>query len=138
MDGAIHRAAGPGPLEACQALNGCDTRDARATKGYRLPAKWIIHAVGPVWSGGNRGEEAKVASCYVRSLEIADELGAKSIAFPAISTGAYRFPTDRAAEIAVGALRRAKSKVELVRLIAFDDRSADLLQDAVDRLFIED
>jgi O-acetyl-ADP-ribose deacetylase (regulator of RNase III) len=131
VDHAIHRAAGPELLEECRTLNGCATGDAKPTKGYRLPAKWVIHAVGPVWSGGNRGEDGKLASCYRRSLEIADQLGAKSIAFPAISTGAYRFPPDRAAEIAVRTLQGTKTNVELVRLMAFDDRAAAVLEAAL-------
>lgn len=131
VDGAIHRAAGPELLEECRTLGGCSTGEAKATRGYRLPAKWVIHAVGPVWSGGNRGEDLKLASCYRRSLEIADELGAKSVAFPAISTGVYRFPQERAAEIAVRTLRASKTNVELVRLMAFDDRAAEVLQAAL-------
>jgi O-acetyl-ADP-ribose deacetylase len=101
VDGAIHRRAGPQLLEACRTLGGCPTGDARITPGYRLAAKWVIHAVGPVWRGGARGEDEQLASCYRRSLELARENGARTIAFPAISTGAYGFPLERAACIAL-------------------------------------
>jgi len=101
VDGAIHRAAGPELLAECRALGGCSTGEAKATKGYRLPAKWVIHAVGPVWQGGGRGEDALLEACYRNSLARARELGAASIAFPGISTGIYRFPLPRAAGIAV-------------------------------------
>jgi O-acetyl-ADP-ribose deacetylase (regulator of RNase III) len=128
VDGAIHRAAGPGLLEACRPLGGCATGDAKATEGFDLPARWVIHAVGPVWHGGGSGEEELLASCYRRSLELADELGARSIAFPAISTGVYRFPPDRAARIAVDTIRGAATRVELARLVAFDARTYGLYQ----------
>ncbi len=122
VDGAIHRAAGPALLEECRALGGCRAGDAKATGGHGLAARWVIHTVGPVWHGGGRGEAELLASCYRRSLEVADELGAASVAFPAISTGAYRFPKDRAAEIALSELRtgRAGGSVERVVLVAFD------------------
>ena len=127
VDGAIHRAAGEAELHAaCQALGGCDTGDARATPGFRLKAKWVIHAVGPVWRGGDFQEEALLASCYRRSLEVADELGARSVAFPAISTGIYGFPKDRAARIAVATIREATTEVEDVRLVAFDAATLEL------------
>lgn len=132
VDGAIHRAAGPELLEACRKLKGCPTGDAKATPGFRLPAKWVIHAVGPVWSGGERGEPEKLASCYRRSLAIADELGARSIAFPCISTGVYHFPKDAAARIAVETLRSTPSQVEEVRLVAFDGENAGALQAALE------
>ena len=129
VDGAIHRAAGPELLDACRPLGGCPTGDARATPGFRLPARWVIHTVGPVWRGGNAGEAELLASCYRRSLEVADELGARSVAFPAISTGVYGYPAEEAATIAVDTIRATPSAVELVRLMAFDDRTLRLYED---------
>src|ERR1051325_707235 len=105
VDGAIHRAAGPGLLDECRSLGGCRTGEAKATGGHRLPAKWIIHTVGPGWSGGQHDEDDLLASCYRESLRVASELAVKSIAFPAISTGAYGFPVDRAAAIALRTVR---------------------------------
>lgn len=101
VDGAIHRAAGSDLLDSCRPLGGCETGDAKVTPGFRLPAKWVIHTVGPVWRGGDAGEDEALASCYRRSLELAAEKGAASIAFPAISTGIYGFPPNRAAPIAI-------------------------------------
>ncbi|WP_058188952.1 O-acetyl-ADP-ribose deacetylase [Terracidiphilus gabretensis] len=105
VDGAIHRAAGPDLLIACRKLNGCPTGDAKATPGFCLPAKWVFHAVGPVWHGGADGEDDLLAGCYRRCLELALEVGARSVAFPAISTGVYRFPPERAAKIAIAIVR---------------------------------
>jgi O-acetyl-ADP-ribose deacetylase (regulator of RNase III) len=129
VDGAIHRAAGPELLDACRPLGGCPTGDARATPGFRLPARWVIHTVGPVWSGGGSGEAELLASCYRRALAVADELGARSIAFPAISTGVYGYPADQAARIAVGTLASTPTGVELARLVAFDAGTLRLYQD---------
>jgi O-acetyl-ADP-ribose deacetylase len=102
VDGAIHRAAGPELLAECRTLHGCETGDAKITAGYRLPARHVIHAVGPVWHGGSQSEDQALASCYRRAIELCQAHGLASIAFPAISTGVYRFPADRAADIAVG------------------------------------
>jgi O-acetyl-ADP-ribose deacetylase (regulator of RNase III) len=101
VDGAIHRAAGPRLLEATRQIGGCSTGEARITPGFNLPAKWVIHAVGPVWQGGHAGEDELLAGCYRESLKLASSVGARSIAFPAISTGAYGFPMERAARIAI-------------------------------------
>jgi O-acetyl-ADP-ribose deacetylase (regulator of RNase III) len=129
VDGAIHRAAGAELRAACAALGGCPVGEARATPGFRLPARWIIHTVGPVWSGGGRGEPELLASCYRSSLAAAAELGARSVAFPAISTGIYGYPAPDAARIAVDTLRSTPASVELARLVAFDDRTLDLYRE---------
>lgn len=124
VDGAIHRAAGPELLEACRALGGCPTGEARITAAFRLPAKYVIHTVGPVWSGGRRGEPALLRSCYRQSLALAVEHHLRSIAFPAISTGAYGYPIEQAATIAVEAVREAIAQptgIELVRFVCFSD-----------------
>jgi O-acetyl-ADP-ribose deacetylase (regulator of RNase III) len=129
VDGAIHRAAGPELLESCQRLGGCDPGDAKTTPGFDLAAHWIIHTVGPVWRGGNRLEPEILASCYRRSLEEADRVGARSIAFPAISTGVYGYPPEAAAEIAVGTVRSTPTGVELVRFVCFDSETAEIYHD---------
>jgi O-acetyl-ADP-ribose deacetylase (regulator of RNase III) len=128
VDGAIHRAAGPGLLAECRGLGGCPTGDAKATGGHRLAARWVIHTVGPVWRGGGHGEETLLASCYRRSLEVADDLGAASVAFPAISTGVYGFPRERAADIAVDTLRGTPTAVRDILLVAFDDETRALYE----------
>ncbi|HEV3450986.1 MAG TPA: O-acetyl-ADP-ribose deacetylase [Acidimicrobiia bacterium] len=127
--GAIFAAAGPGLDAACAALGGCATGDARATPGFALPARWIIHAVGPVWQGGDHGEPQLLATAYRRSLAVADELGARSVAFPAISTGIYGYPLAGATDVAVATVRDAPSSLELVRFVCFDDRTLAAYQE---------
>jgi O-acetyl-ADP-ribose deacetylase (regulator of RNase III) len=122
VDGAIHRAAGPELLAACRKLNGCATGDAKITPGFRLQARFVIHAVGPVWGGGAHDERKLLASCYRRSLEVAAENGVKTIAFPSISTGVYGFPKDLAAPIAIGTVRAfalANASIESVTFCCF-------------------
>lgn len=122
VDGAIHRAAGAADLaQACAALGGCAPGDAKATPGFKLPARFIIHTVGPVWRGGTHQEREVLASCYRRCLQVADDIGARSVAFPAIATGVYGFPRDLAAEIAVASLRSGQTGVSRALLVAFDD-----------------
>ena len=124
VDGAIHRAAGPELLEECRTLGGCPTGEARITKGYRLPARWVIHTVGPVWTGGGRGEAELLRRCYENSLRLAVERGLRSVAFPSISTGAYHFPVLDAARIAVATARAhlaGPTPVDLVRFVCFSD-----------------
>lgn len=126
VDGAIHRAAGSGLLEECRKLNGCPTGAAKITKGYNLPAQWVIHTVGPVWHGGANGEDQLLASCYRSSLQLAQQHGVKTIAFPSISTGAYRFPTERAAKLTVAEIRKfleINSLPELVLIVCFDEHT---------------
>ena len=121
VDGAIHRAAGPELVAECRLLGGCKPGDAKVTKGYRLPAKWVIHTVGPVWHGGDRDEATQLRSCYQAALRRADELGARTIAFPAISTGIFGYPSDLAARIAVQTIQEAAlGRVQEVILVAFD------------------
>ncbi len=119
VDGAIHRAAGPELLAECRTLGGCATGDAKITKGYRLPARHVIHAVGPVWHGGGEGEDEALASCYRRAMELCQSYGLASVAFPAISTGVYRFPADRAAGIAVAATVDALPATPAVTRVVF-------------------
>jgi O-acetyl-ADP-ribose deacetylase (regulator of RNase III) len=124
VDGAIHRAAGPGLLEECVLVGGCPVGEARVTRGYALPAKQVIHAVGPIWQGGGNGEAELLASAYRSSLELAERHGVRTIAFPAISCGIYRFPIAKAAEIAVGTVRAhvaAGTKLAKILLVCFDD-----------------
>lgn len=140
VDGAIHRAAGPGLLDECRSLNGCKTGDAKITQGYNLPAKWVIHTVGPIWRDGNQGEDALLASCYYRSLELAEQNTIRSIAFPAISTGAYGFPPERAARIAVGTVKQVLERttiIEQVIFVCFSKQSYDYHQQAVQEILIK-
>jgi O-acetyl-ADP-ribose deacetylase (regulator of RNase III) len=125
VDGAIHRAAGPELLEECRTLGGCATGNAKITKGYRLPAKRVIHAVGPVWNGGTRGEDELLASCYARAIALCRDNKLASIAFPAISTGVYRFPAGRAAQIAVSTTAEALPSAPGIRRVIFCCFSAD-------------
>jgi O-acetyl-ADP-ribose deacetylase (regulator of RNase III) len=126
VDGAIHRAGGPSILEECRELGSCEPGDAKATRGGELPARWVIHAVGPIWRGGGEGEPELLASCHRRAIELADELGCASIAFPAISTGAYGYPIDLAAPVAIAATEEALAAQSSVRRASFvfrDDRT---------------
>lgn len=126
VDGAIHRAAGPELLEECKGLRGCKTGEAKITLGYRLPAKWVIHTVGPVWRGGGSDEDRLLAACYRRCLELASKNGVRTIAFPSISTGAYGFPADRAAGIAIGEIKRfleTEAGLDKVLLVCYDENT---------------
>jgi O-acetyl-ADP-ribose deacetylase (regulator of RNase III) len=135
VDGAIHDAAGPELLAECRMLNGCATGDAKITKGYLLPARHVIHAVGPIWYGGNRGEDEHLAACYRRSLEFCRDNKLESLAFPAISTGAFRFPADRAAKIAVTTtVKTLPQAPTLTRVIfcCFSRDSAELYEEVLE------
>ena len=136
VDGAIHRAAGPDLLTECTGLEGCPPGEAKTTKGYRLPAKFVIHTVGPIWRGGNSGEEKTLENAYRNSLKEAVSIGAKSVAFPAISTGVYRFPPDLAADIAVRTIisfLKEEDSIDEVRLVCFSDKSAEYHKEALDK-----
>lgn len=128
VDGAIHRRAGPELLDECRTLGGCATGDAKITSGYLLPARWVIHTVGPVWQGGTKGEDRLLASCYRRSLEIARERGISAIAFPAISTGVYRFPVEPATKIAVAEVVRFLGAAALPERVIFVCFTAELAE----------
>jgi len=137
VDGAIHRAAGPQLLEECRGLGGCSTGDAKITKGYNLPAQWVIHTVGPVWQGGNHNEDELLANCYRNSLALAEQYSIKTIAFPAISTGVYSFPLERASRIAVSEVKsflERNSSLEKVLLVCFSERDYQCYLDTVQEI----
>lgn len=126
VDGAIHRAAGPELLAECRTLHGCETGKAKITKGYRLPAKYVIHTPGPVWHGGGHGEEELLRSCYRSCLELASQNGCRTVDFPSISTGVYHFPLEKASRIAIGAIAEYLAEhpeIQRVRMVCFDERT---------------
>jgi O-acetyl-ADP-ribose deacetylase len=138
VDGAIHRAAGPELVAETRKIGGCPTGEARSTKGYRLPAKWVIHTVGPVWAGGKKNEDALLADCYVNSFKVARSLGVKTIAFPSISTGAYMFPLERAIEIALMETKKvldADPEFEKVLFACFGETVLKTYQNVYQRVF---
>ena len=137
VDGAIHRAAGPELLAECRTLGGCKTGEAKITKGYKLPAKYVIHTPGPVWHGGSRGEPELLRSCYRSCLELASENGCKTVDFPSISTGVYHFPLDKASQIAIRAISEylfEHPEIERVRMVCFDERTKDYYENALESL----
>lgn len=143
VDGAIHRAAGPELLEECRTLGGCETGEAKITKGYKLPAKYVIHTVGPVWKGGNNREDELLASCYNKSLQLAVQNGIKTIAFPSISTGAYGFPVNRAARIAVNEINKfleteEGKSISKVFIVCFDSNTYENYINAMKEICGED
>jgi len=133
VDGAIHRAGGPAILEECRRLGGCDTGNAKATTAGRLPARYVIHTVGPVWRGGENREEELLASCHLNSLELAASLGCSTVAFPAISTGAFGFPVDRAARVALAATADAIGDLERVTFVLFDRHTYDVFASTLEQ-----
>lgn len=137
VDGAIHRAAGPELLAECRKLGGCDTGEAKVTSGYNLPAKWIIHTAGPVWRGDNHKEDEMLARCYRNSLAMAKRYGARTVAFPSISTGAYGFPLERAARIAVNEIAtflRGNNAIEKVLVVCFNEHTYNAYSNALAEL----
>ncbi len=140
VDGAIHRAAGPELLKECRKLNGCETGKAKITKGYKLPAKYVIHTVGPIWHGGSNNEDQLLASCYRNSLQLAVENGIRTIAFPSISTGAYRFPVRRAARIAmqeISGFLEENGSIDKVFMVCFDEGTMEAYIEAYIEAFRE-
>jgi O-acetyl-ADP-ribose deacetylase (regulator of RNase III) len=140
VDGAIHRAAGPELLEECIKIGGCPTGEARITKGYRLPAKYVIHTVGPVWHGGDRGEPEKLAACYRNALRLAAENGVRTIAFPGISTGVYGYPLEAATRLAMATVRDCLTElpeIEEVRFVTFGERATEVAERALAELQTE-
>ncbi|MGB5300219.1 MAG: O-acetyl-ADP-ribose deacetylase [Thiogranum sp.] len=133
VDGAIHRAAGPELLAYCRGLGGCPTGQARLTPGFALPANWVIHTVGPVWQGGGRGEAKLLESCYRNSFTLALERGARSIAFPAISTGVYGYPKDQAVEIAISLMREFEARFDQIIACCFSAEDVDLYRSVLGR-----
>lgn len=134
VDGAIHRAAGPGLLAECRTLNGCKTGEAKITLGYKLPAKHVIHTPGPVWHGGSQGEAELLASCYRSCLTLASENGCATVDFPSISTGVYHFPLDKASKIAVNTILdylKSHPEIERVRMVCFDANTAKYYEAAL-------
>jgi O-acetyl-ADP-ribose deacetylase (regulator of RNase III) len=138
VDGAIHRAAGPELLQETRQIGGCPTGEARVTKGYRLPARWVIHTAGPIWTGGNKDEDALLAGCYRNSLRAAVDIGAVTVAFPSISTGAYRFPLERAVRIALREIQsflETDRSLQKVTVVCFGSEVYRAYQEAVDEVF---
>jgi O-acetyl-ADP-ribose deacetylase (regulator of RNase III) len=138
VDGAIHKAAGPELLEETRQIGGCPTGEARVSKGYRLPAKWVIHTVGPVWKGGHKNEENLLTSCYKNSYQAAQDLGVKTMAFPSISTGAYGFPLERATEIALGETKKfleSNETLTKVLFVCFGEKAYNTYQEVYQRVF---
>ena len=138
VDGAIHRAAGPQLLEATRKIGGCPTGEARVSKGYRLPAKWVIHTVGPIWAGGTKNEDVLLANCYRNSLKTARDLGVKTIAFPSISTGAYGYPLDRATEIALKETKKfldANKAISKVVFVCFGPKALNTYKEVAEKVF---
>lgn len=136
MDGAIHRAAGPRLLEECRKLGGCPTGQAKITTGGNLPASFVIHTVGPIWRGGGNREDQQLRECYLNSMKLAEQNGVRTIAFPSISTGAYGFPIERAARIAVSAVRESLDRmprVQTVLFVCFSQSDYDVYQEALER-----
>ena len=134
VDGAIHRAAGPKLLEECRKLNGCETGSAKITKGYKLPAAYVIHTPGPIWRGGGNDEEKLLSSCYKSCLELAEETKCKSIAFPSISTGVYGFPLDRAAKIAITTIKEwcaERTELSEIKIVCFDENTKRYYDEAL-------